>query len=224
METFQHIKENNPDLKIYHIEDRQFSKYGRVLTEGAFSHIIDKMDEYPIPERENVYKASVSELEFTSNRGNYERVFFGGSPVQIGYCNGNTHKLNALEYHKTSEINVAVTDFILLLADKEDLIENTIDSSKVEAFYVPKGVNLEIYPYTLHFAPCKVQPEGFKCIVILPKGTNEPIETHEHTFDDSESDLLFMENKWLIAHPERKTLIEKGAFPGIRGENIQIKL
>ena len=36
---------------------------------------------------------------------------FGGLPVQIGYCNGSNVKLNALEYHRSSEIDIAVTDF-----------------------------------------------------------------------------------------------------------------
>ncbi len=31
-----------------------------------------------------------------------------------------------------------------------------------------------------------------------------------------------MKNKWLVAHPERRILIERGAFAGIMGENIAI--
>jgi hypothetical protein len=31
-----------------------------------------------------------------------------------------------------------------------------------------------------------------------------------------------MKNKWLIAHSEREQLINKGAHPGIKGENIKV--
>ena len=33
---------------------------------------------------------------------------YGELPIQIGYCNGKNYKLNALEYHRSSEIDVAV--------------------------------------------------------------------------------------------------------------------
>jgi hypothetical protein len=36
--------------------------------------------------------------------------------------------------------------------------------------------------------------------------------------------LLFARNKWLLAHPERKPLMERGAWPGIIGNNIEIKI
>ncbi|GKU85175.1 hypothetical protein NCCP28_45710 [Niallia sp. NCCP-28] len=35
---------------------------------------------------------------------------------------------------------------------------------------------------------------------------------------------MFMKNKWLIAHPEREQLINKGAHPGIKGENIKVNI
>ena len=38
---------------------------------------------------------------------------YGGLPIQIGYCNGNNYCLNAVEYHRSSEINIAVEDLKL---------------------------------------------------------------------------------------------------------------
>ncbi|MCD8007843.1 MAG: DUF4867 family protein, partial [Clostridiales bacterium] len=55
-------------------------------------------------------------------------------------------------------------------------------------------------------------------IVILPRGTNTPLEEKTVT-DDPESRLLLQTNKWVIAHPEREPLIRQGAFPGLLGEN-----
>jgi hypothetical protein len=31
-----------------------------------------------------------------------------------------------------------------------------------------------------------------------------------------------MKNKWLIAHPDREVLIQKGAYPGIIGGNVRV--
>ena len=49
---------------------------------------------------------------------------YGGLPIQIGYCNGNNHLLNAVEYHRSSEINVAATDLILLIGSEQDIEED----------------------------------------------------------------------------------------------------
>ena len=60
--------------------------------------------------------------------------------------------------------------------------------------------------------------KGFRCVVILPKGTNEDL-----TFTpdkDGEDKLLTAQNKWLIAHEEAEI---PGAFCGLVGENITLK-
>ena len=64
-----------------------------------------------------------------------EKKDFGGLPIQIGYCNGSNVKLNALEYHRSSEIDIAVTDLILLLGCQQDIKEDTYDTALVEAFF-----------------------------------------------------------------------------------------
>ena len=96
---------------------------------------------------------------------------YGELPIQIGYCNGHNSKLNALEYHRSSEVNVAVTDIILLLGSEQDIAPDfTYDTSKVEAFLVPAGTGIEVYGTTLHYAPCGVDGNGFKAVVVLPTG------------------------------------------------------
>ena len=57
--------------------------------------------------------------------------------------------------------------------------------------------------------------------MILPRGTNTPLEKKPETADP-ESRLLLQTNKWVIAHPEREPLIRQGAFPGLLGENKQL--
>ena len=141
-------------------------------------------------------------------------------PIQIGYCNGHNHLLNAVEYHRDSEINIAVTDLILILGKEQDITEDhTYDSSKMEAFLIPAGTTIEVYATTLHYAPCNVAASGFKCVVVLPKGTNTDITLEEkHTPED---DLLFARNKWLLSHPDANIA---GSVAGIKGENLLGKI
>ena len=91
---------------------------------------------------------------------------------------------------------------------------------KIAAFYVPAGTVIEVYATTLHFCPCQVSDEGFISIVILPRGTNKPLE---HPRDDAgEGRLLWARDKWLIAHPEAPA-VQRGAYPGLHGENYEIR-
>ena len=84
-----------------------------------------------------------------------------------------------------------------------------------------------MYQTTLHLSPCRVCDEGFKDIVILPRGTNTPLSDEEKMIrdlsTDPESELLLHKNKWVLAHPERQPLIDQGAHPGLIGENKELR-
>ena len=99
----------------------------------------------PVPEGV-VYEPSVKELEELDAFEKLSTVVYGGMPIQIGYCNGHNTKLNALEYHRDSEINVAATDAVLMLGSLQDVKEDhTYDTSLVEAFSVPAGTAVEVF-------------------------------------------------------------------------------
>lgn len=205
-------------MEIKKITDKEFAQYGRVLDAYYdFNAIIETMGNYEIPE-DVVYVPSVPELETGRTSIDIKMRFFGEMPTQIGYCIGKNTKLNALEYHRSSEIDIAITDLILLLGKQQDIEDFfTYDTSKVEAFFVPAGVGVELYATTLHYAPCNADDNGFKCVVALPKDTNTDLMTcHSRSFDDK---LLFAKNKWLIAHEEAKI---EGAVNGLVGENIDL--
>ena len=197
--------------------DAGFKKYGRVIADIDTSEIVKLMDSYDMPE-EVGYVAGDEKLENTQIHKGMEESIYGGCPVQTGYCNGHNQKLNALEYHRSSEVNVAVTDIILLLGSEQDIASDfTYETSKVEAFLVPAGTGIEIYGTTLHYAPCGVDGNGFKAIVVLPQGTNTDLMTcHTKSYDDK---LLTAKNKWLIAHEEAGI---EGAVCGLKGENIDL--
>lgn len=204
-------------MEIQKLTDTSFGKYGKVVTEFSFDKILKEMEHTPLP-KDVVYVPSVEELEALPEAAEVCRKGFGGLPVQIGYCNGDNHKLNALEYHRSSEIDIAADDLILLLGCQQDIEEGDIyDTSKVEAFLVPAGTAVELYATTLHYAPCSAKEGGFRCVIILPKGTNEELPFRPAA--EGENRLLTAVNKWLIAHEEAGI---EGAFCGLKGENITV--
>ena len=204
-------------MKIQKVTDSAFRKYGQVLEGYDFTGLIKEMKHTPVPE-DVIYVPSVEELEALDIMKDLQNKGYGGLPVQIGYCNGHNKKLNAVEHHRNSEINVAVTDLVLLIGHQQDIEpDHTYDTSKIEAFLVPAGTGIEVYATTLHYAPCHVNEGGFQCVVVLPKGTNTDLTFQtEKTGEDS---LMTAKNKWLIAHEDAKI---EGAFNGLKGENITI--
>lgn len=200
-------------------DDPDFSVYGRVIEGLSTGELLKKMEETPVPE-DVVYVPSVKEFEELSICREMENSFYGQLPIQIGYCNGHNRKLNAVEYHRNSEINLAVTDMILLLGRQQDVTaEYTYDTSRMEAFLIPAGTMVELYATTLHYAPCQVNDNGFRCAVILPRGTNMELEPKEG-LKEKEDRLLFAKNKWLIGHEEGGLPSE--AYIGLTGENLWV--
>lgn len=204
-------------MKIQKVTDPAFRKYGQVLEGYDFTGLIKEMKHTPVPE-DVIYVTSVEELEALDIMKDLQNKGYGGLPVQIGYCNGHNKKLNAVEYHRNSEINVAVTDLVLLIGHQQDIEpDHTYDTSKIEAFLVPAGTGIEVYATTLHYAPCHVNEGGFQCVVVLPKGTNTDLTFQTEKM--GEDSLMTAKNKWLIAHEDAKIA---GAFNGLKGENITI--
>lgn len=205
-------------MKIQNVSDESFKVYGRVLTkEYDVKGLLKVMESTPAP-ADVIYFPSIPELEADPAAKVISDSIFGGMPIQLGYCNGTNTKLNAVEYHRNSEIGIAATDLILLIGKQQDITEDfTYDTSKIEAFFVPAGEIVEMYATTLHYAPCSVDGKPFKNIVILPKGTNENLEVVPKTA--AEDKLLTAKNKWLIAHEDAKIA---GAFNGLKGVNVEV--
>lgn len=203
-------------MLIKNVNTTDFKPYGRVLKGYDFAELMKEMEKTPLPD-EVIYEPSDKELEKLEVCQVLSKSVFGCMDIQIGYCNGHNKLLNGLEYHRSSEINVAVTDMILLLGKEQDIEDDhTYDTQKVEAFLVPKGTAIEVYATTLHYAPCGMDGAGFRCVVVLPKGTNYPCERPELATEDR---LLAATNKWLIAHKDAGI---EGAFCGLKGENLSV--
>ena len=203
---------------LHNVTDTSFLPYGKVLKGYDLAPIMKAMESTPLPEDDVIYVPSVKELEALEIAEQLRKKAYGELPIQVGYCNGNNKRLNAVEYHRSSEVDIAVNDLILLLGRQQDIEEDyTYDTSKIEAFLVPAGTAVELYATTLHYAPCTGTDKGFRCVIVLPEGTNEEL-TDFH--QDEEDKLISAKNKWLIAHEDAGI---QGAFCGLKGENITIE-
>lgn len=205
-------------MTVKKVTDPAFKAYGRVITGYDFSGLLKAMEQTPLPE-DVIYIPSLPEMEALPAAKELENGIYGQMPIQIGYCNGHNKKLNAVEYHRDSEVDIAVDDLILILGKQQDIEEDhTYDTSRMEAFLVPAGTAVEVYATTLHYAPCHVKDEGFRCVIVLPRDTNldmEPVEVK-----DPEDRLLVARNKWLIGHAQGG--LPEGAFIGLKGENLSV--
>lgn len=203
-------------MKIYSVTDERFKKYGKVVKDIDFFGLVKALEEVtPLPEGVE-YVPGMPELEALPVMQELSVKTYGEMPIQIGYCNGHNCMLNALEYHRDSEINVAATDAILMLGCQQDITEDfTYDTSLVEAFLVPKGTAVEVYATSLHYAPCGVDGEGFKVAIVLPKGTNLDLDGKHEGGEDGH---LTAKNKWLLGHPEGG--LPEGSPMGLIGKNL----
>lgn len=213
--TLETLRAKNPALKFYSVNDKEFARYGCVLKQD-YSSIEEAARKLPMPAEGSKYEASVESFEKLPIREMIKEELFGELEVQLGNCWGYNSCLNALEWHKNSEINVAATDLVLLLAKLDDVEDGKLDAKKVVAFFVAKGEAIEVYADTLHFCPCQVADSGFNCVVVLPKGTNTNLE------NKPADPLLFRKNKWIFCHEDNEGLKAKGVVPAIFGENYKI--
>ena len=207
-------------MNIQSVNDKAFEVYGRVVDGYDYAELLATLEKCSEKPADSViYVPGCAELEATPAYKDLQINCYGGMPIQIGYCNGKNKLLNALEYHRSSEIDVAVSDLLLMLGKRADITEDfQYDSANVEAFLVPAGTAVEVFADTLHYAPCNTEESGFRMVVVLPKGTNLDL-TKKHENATDEETLLFGTNKWVIAHPDAKI---EGAFNGIIGENLKL--
>lgn len=206
-------------MKIYSVHDKEFRDYGTVVENFPCEEILKVLGKKTCPEDSVLYVPSDEELEGLEDSKKMFKTMCGSVPMQMGYTNGHCRKMNALEYHKSSEWNVSTEDIILFLGLRTDLDENyTMDTSKVKAFLLPAGTLVEVFATTLHYAPCQTNENGYRCIVVLPKGTNLTYNIDVNA--KGEDRLLAATNKWLVGHPEGGC--QEGTFIGLTGVNLEV--
>lgn len=186
-------------MKVKSITDSSFNKYGYILEGFDFSKMLETLCSISeIPSEGIIYTPSEPSLEDSDASIALCKNFFGGLPIEVGYCNGTINSVADLEYHRGCELNIAANDVILFIASRQKIIGDSIKKEDLEAFYLPAGQGVALYETTLHGAPCCAKSgEGFRVAVVLPKGTNE--EKPDIKKINAEDERLRACNKWLVA-------------------------
>ena len=207
-------------MKIYSVYDPEFKAYGKVLEGFDTAELLEAMKQIELPAEGVAYKPGIDSLEACQIFAPLRDRAYGGMPIQLGLCWGHNTKLNCLEYHRDSEVNIGVQDFILILGLEGQIEDGVFDTALAKAFRVPAGVPVEVFATSLHYAPCHTNPaEGFRVAIVLPKGTN----TDKPDFAPAceEDKWMTARNKWLLAHPESAEARD-GAHIGLKGENLDV--
>lgn len=210
------LNELNVPRPILPADSPAMRRYGQIIEGIDCREMFD--DALKAAQRDDVtYILDIEALHRHKSLEEIRLAVYGDRPLQAGICFGRNDRMNGMEYHEGSEVIVSVTDSVLILGRAEDISGNCWDSSLAECFYLPPGTVLELFSNTLHLAPCRVDGNPFCTIIILPLGTNRPLDKEKLT-----GPLHFMENKWLICHSESPAAA-RGAHVGITGENIRIR-
>lgn len=224
-DVIKRLQAANPHVSIRSVKHPTFLRYGRVLDRLDPTEMIARARAILPSSQAVVYEPSVPALEepCALNTAIINEVY-GGMDTQVGWCYGRNLQMAGLEYHKGSEVNVCLTEALLLVGDQRDIAygdEPSYDTRLVEGFYAPEGCVVEFHPWNLHFAPIHVMRGGyFATLVYLPRHTNTDL-----TFEVEpvgENKLLFAVNKWLLVHPDTRDLVAQGAYPGLFGDDIFI--
>ncbi len=116
-------------MKIESVFDPSFWPYGQVLAGYDTAALVRAMEEIPLPETGTAYQPSIPALEKCAVFGQLWDNAYGGMPIQTGLCWSRNTKLNCLEYHRDSEVNIGISDFILLLAKQEEIVDGKLDTA-----------------------------------------------------------------------------------------------
>ncbi|MEG0268498.1 MAG: DUF4867 family protein [Carnobacterium sp.] len=221
LEKIQAVRKANQNYTIHDVTSSEFKAYGNIL-EG---YDITAIKEYAekniaIPKEGNSYSPSNDELEKFEIIKRIEADVYAGLPVEAGECAGNNTAFSAYEYHQGSEVNIVLTDVLMVLGKREQAIEGIFNAQEdAKIFFVPAGTLIEMYSSTLHYSPCIVDKTGFKVIVILIKGSNEPFKGKF----ESKNEEIVKKNKFQLVHETRTDKIAEGIKVGLIGKLITLR-
>ncbi len=210
------LQSKNKNLTLYHVNNPMFLRYGIVHGKVNCEPLLEHLSKLTPPTKG--YQTVLADHTVTSHLDcdAFSHLYFGGQPIQAGYCMGLKNQLDVVEYHNSSEIMIALTDMIVAVGHRKDLWDDySYQSKHIRGFYVNKGDLIELYATTLHSAPFHVHNDGFKVIRITAEGTGEPLMKETKT-------PLFRRNQWLLGHPEA-THLEAGICKGLVGNNYKVK-
>ena len=213
----------NPDVGILPVGDPAFRRFGEVHEGFRVESLLAHLDGSVKPADGIFYEPDAVGIDrFPDEVLPLQRAVFGGvADLQAGWMYGRNSSVAALEYHKCAEVMLAGTDMIVFVGLVQDISwpEGTYDLSRVQAFLLPRGAVCEIAPCSLHGAPLHARKaEGFRSIVILPRGTRAELDFPPST--GGEPRLLQGRNTWLIAHSSGSR--DASLHLGLKGREIEL--
>lgn len=214
MTAFEKLKHLNSHITILSLQDSPKHKLF-CQVEGDMSAFLDAACVLD-PQPENAYLPCDESMTANPAAREIERSVFGELPVQAGWNHGGNTRMNGMEWHQSSEVIVACSDLVLLLGDHEDIKDDVYDASLAFGLYLQKGEAVQLLPLTLHLAPLPVRGGRFIAAILLPRGTNLPLQS-------GICGTRRAVNKWLLVHPENQRGIALGGKVGIQGENLAIQ-
>ena len=110
-------------IKIQNINDASYKRFGKVVKDIDLSDLIAAME---APHAQTMWSMWHQRQHLRQPRAqrSFRKFYYGKLPIQVGYCNGHNSLLNALEYHRCGEVNVAVTDLIVLVGSLVDVADD----------------------------------------------------------------------------------------------------
>lgn len=177
LNTLQSFNEN---LNIVSVLDDKFKCYGSVLDGDDFADLVKfSLENIQTPSSGNLYTPNFPDLYKFKAIQDIKSKVYGELSIQAGYVTGHNHSLTGFEYHQGSETIVAITNLVLILGKKQDLVDDIYLSEKADVFFVNAGQAVELYSTTLHYTPCKTSQDPFLAIVVLPDGTNSLLNEND---------------------------------------------
>ena len=122
-EALAQLQAKNPTLPLLPVTAPEFAEYGRLLPQSGAA-FLKAAEALKRPAQGSEYLAGVPAFEALPDCAPLSLAVFGGLKTQFGYCHGHNSQLNAAEWHCCSELNIAVTNLVLILGRRSDLKNN----------------------------------------------------------------------------------------------------
>ncbi|WP_281165741.1 DUF4867 family protein [Liquorilactobacillus sicerae] len=220
-EVLTKLRQKNPDYQITKISQASFKNYGNLLAGYDLQTVEDYFKKnVSYGEDGNSYNPSNPELEKLPVIQKIGQDVYAGMEIAAGECTGQAQSFSAVEFHQGSEVNLMLTDVVMVLGKRSQIKAGLFDAAEdAKLFFIPAGSIVEMYSDTLHYSPIKVHPAGFKAVVIVLRGTNQPLPTDF----ESRNKWIVKKNKFQAAHAVRKDKLAAGIVEGVSGKLIKLE-
>lgn len=219
MDTLQKLQQKNPNRRIHTLSEPVFADYGVTYDQYDIRPLAALMQSVNIPTSPNLYVPSNPRIEQLQVVQQIGADVYAGLPIEAGECAGHANALTAVEFHQGSELNVFFTDVVMVIGKRGQMQHGEFNAPRdAKLFYVPAGTVVEFFSDTLHYSPCEVHRSGFKFIVMLVRGSNQPFPANYHTTNP----LIVKQNKFQVVHKSRVDKIKQGIKVGVTGELVNV--